>query len=267
LKTSSLTPLRATFLGTAAGDTSVSRDHSGILLETEGGSILLDCGGNIPRHLHANKISVDTPDAIWISHMHSDHVGQFSMLIQSLWLRKRQAKLHVFGPAEVMRVLKDWLVRCILFPGLVGFDIEWHPVQPGQPVTHGPFTLTAFATDHLVSLAEQFRAAHPETCFDCYGVAIDCHGRRYVYSADLAHPRELAPALEGREVTALICELSHFPERELFHELAPYDIKSLWLTHYPDGFVGMEKRLQTAAREEKFTGVVHLLQDKVANEI
>jgi ribonuclease BN (tRNA processing enzyme) len=166
-----------------------------------------------------------------------------------------------------MRVMKDWLERCLLFPELVGFPIEWHAVQPGVAVTHGPFTLTAFATEHLTSLANQFRAAYPATSFDCYGVAIDCHGRRYVYSADLAHPRELAPALEQREVTALICELSHFPERELFRDLAKYDVKSLWLTHYPDTYVGQEKELQITAREEKFAGAVHLLQDKVANEI
>ena len=155
---------------------------------------------NAARHFRAGEYSPDVPGAIWLSHMHSDHIGQFSMLIQSLWLRQRRAPLHVFGPAEVLRVMQEWLVRCILFPGLVGFPIAWQPVQPGVPITFGPFTLTPFATEHLGSLAQQFRKAHPTTCFDCYGAAIDCHGRRYVYSADLAHPRELAPALSGREV-------------------------------------------------------------------
>jgi ribonuclease BN (tRNA processing enzyme) len=259
--------LRSTFLGTAAGDTSVTREHSGLLLETDGASLLLDCGGNVARHFHANEFPVEVPTAIWLSHMHSDHIGQFSMLIQSLWLRQRRAPLHVFGPAEVLRVMEDWLVRCILFPGLIGFPIEWRPVQPGVPVTEGPFTLTAFATDHLVSLAQQFQKAHPATCFECYGAAIDVHGRRYVYSADLAHPREMAPALEGREITGLFCELAHYPEHELFHELAPYDIKSVWLTHYPDAFVGQEKRLKLAGHEQNFKGSIHLMQDKVAEEI
>ncbi len=265
LKTSSF--LRATFLGTAAGDTSIAREHSGLLLEADGASLLLDCGGNVARHFHAGGHPSAVPTAIWLSHMHSDHVGQFSLLIQSLWLRHRREPLHVFGPAEVLRVMEDWLVRCILFPRLIGFPIEWHPVEPGVAVKEGPFTLTAFATEHLASLAEQFRSSHPTTCFECYGAAIDYQGRRYVYSADLAHPRELAPALEGREVTALFCELSHYPECELFREIAPYDIQSVWLTHYPDVYVGQEKRLKVAAHEENFRGAVHLMQDKVAEEI
>ena len=259
--------MRALFLGTAAGNTSVNRDHSGILLETDGSSILLDCGAVAARHFHSNNFPTETPGAVWLSHMHSDHVGQFGMLIQSLWLRTRRAPLHVFGPESVVRVMKEWLERCLLFPELIGFPIEWHPVQPGVPVSYGSFELTAFPTEHLASLANQFQAAYPNTCFTCYGVAIDCHGRRYVYSADLAHPNELAPALENQEVTALICELSHFPERELFQELARHNVKTVWLTHYPDTYVGEEKKLRITAREQNYTGTVHLLQDKVAEEI
>ncbi len=267
MKTPSSPTLRATFLGTAAGDTSINRDHSGILLETGGTSLLLDCGGNIARHFRAGEIPAAQPGAIWLSHMHSDHIGQFGMLIQSLWLRQRRAPLHVFGPAEVLRVMQDWLVRCILFPELVGFAIEWHTVRPGVAVTHGPFTFTAFATEHLTNLAQQFRKNYPATCFECYGVAIDVDNRRYVYSADLANPRELAPALQGREVAALICELAHYPEQDLFRELARYDVKSLWITHYPDIYTGQEKKLRLVAQAEKFLGTVHLVQDKVAEEI
>jgi ribonuclease BN (tRNA processing enzyme) len=267
LNTSSSGPLHAVFLGTADGTTSVSREHSGVLLEGCAQSLLLDCGGNAARHFRAGEYSAEVPGAIWLSHMHSDHIGQFSLLIQSLWLRHRQTPLHVFGPAKVISVMQEWLVRCILFPGLLGFPIEWHAVVPGEPVQHGAFTLTAFATEHLNSLAAQFRRDFPDTCYDCYGVAIDFEGARYVYSADLAHPRELAPALEKGEVAGLICELTHFPERELFQTLAPYDVKALWLVHYPDAILGQENQLRLIAQEEKFMGTVHLLQDKIAVDI
>jgi ribonuclease BN (tRNA processing enzyme) len=254
-------------MGTANGCASSLRDHSGVLLETEGASLLLDCGATAERHLLAGEFSETVPGALWLSHMHSDHIGQVGMLIQSLWLRKRRAPLHVFGPQAVLEVMRDWLARCLLFPELIGFPIEWHPVRPGETVTHGPFTLTAFATEHLSSLAAQFQAAYPGTCFECYGAVIECHGHRYVYSADLAHPREMTPALAGKKVTALICELAHFPESELFLELAKHQIESLWITHYGDTWTGREKDLQIAAREHGFNGAVHLLQDKVAIEI
>ena len=267
LKTDANQLLRATFLGTADGHTSASRQHSGILLETTDTSLLLDCGAAAAPFLLSGNYDTAVPGAIWLSHMHSDHIGQLSSLIQSLWLRERKAPLTFFGPAEVMRATKDWLARCLLFSELIGFPLVWQPVKPGRPVKYGPYTLTAFATDHLSSLADHFEYRYPHTCFECYGVTVQCHERRYVYSADLAHPRELAAALEGGKTDALLCELTHFPERELFREIAKYEVDSLLITHYPDTLMGEEKKLKLIAQEEKYTGSVLLMHDKVAQEL
>ena len=259
--------MRALFLGTADGHTSAERDHSGLLLQASEQSLLLDCGAMAGRLLLRAGHDPDIPGALWLSHMHSDHIGQFGSLIQSLWLRQRHAPLSIFGPTDVLRVMKDWLERCILFPGLVGFPLEWHGVTPGKPVTWGPFTLTAFATEHLASLAAQFRQDYPKTCFDCYGVTLDHAGQRYVYSADIAAPEDLGSALQSGRVRSLVCEVTHFPERNLFRYLASYPVDNLWLTHYPDRLAGQEKALREMAKEEKFNGVVHLVQDNVAREI
>jgi ribonuclease BN (tRNA processing enzyme) len=259
--------MRATFLGTADGHTSPRRDHSGILLQTEHTSFLLDCGAVAARFLLAKKFPPDVPENLWISHMHSDHVGQIGSLIQSLWLRARRAPLHVYGPTDVLEDVKLWLEKCLLFPELIGFPIEWHPVRPGKPVACGELTLTAFATQHLASLAGYFKRNHPATCFECYGVAIDYRDQRYVYSADVASPGDLAPALKDVKVAALMCELTHFPERDLFREMAKYAVQSLWITHYPEHLVRREEELRKVAREEKFKGVVNLMRDRVARMI
>jgi ribonuclease BN (tRNA processing enzyme) len=259
--------MRATFLGTADGHTSARREHSGILLQTKETSILLDCGAAAARFLLGKKLDADVPDMLWISHMHSDHNGMLSQLVQSLWLRTRRAPLHVFGPGVILEQIADWLEKSLLFPELIGFPIEWHPVRPGKTFQHGPFQMTAFATEHLYNLASHFKRSYPKTSFDCYGVAIDYDGKRYVYSADLAHPVELAPVLAGNKVAALLCELTHFPERELFREMAKHAVKSVWITHYPDHLVRREAELKLMAREEKYRGDVHLMHDRVAHEI
>lgn len=259
--------MRALFLGTADGHTSPLREHSGILIQTEESTLLLDCGAAAARFFLRRKLSADTPEILWISHMHSDHNGQIASLIQSLWLRTRRAPLHILGPAEVLEAMKEWLERCLLFPELIGFPIHWRPVKPGKPVQQGPFVLTAFATEHLHSLANYFKRSYPNTCFDCYGVTIEYNGRRHVYSADLATPNELTPALKEGKVAGLMCELTHFPERELFRYLSKYSVESLWITHYPDHLVRKEKELQAIAREEKFRGQVHLMHDRIAQEL
>ena len=78
---SNVKSMRAIFLGTADGHTSARREHSGILIQTEDCSILLDCGAAAARFLQFKKIEVDVPEMLWISHMHSDHNGQVSSLI------------------------------------------------------------------------------------------------------------------------------------------------------------------------------------------
>jgi hypothetical protein len=259
--------MRAHFLGTADGHTSARREHSGILLVAGKTTLLLDCGAAAARYLLREKFDPEVPEILWISHMHSDHNGQISSLIQSLWLRSRRAPLHVFGPAPVLEAIKDWLERCILFPELIGFHIEWHAIEPGKPVVYGEFTLTAFATDHLDSLAAAFRQAYPKTCFDCYGLILDHAGRRHVYSSDLAHPRELLPALQGAPVTGLFCELTHFPERELFHFLAEHPVETLWIIHYPDSMTERAEELRALARAENFRGDIYLTHDGIAKDV
>ena len=260
-------PMRALSFGTADGHTSPERDHSGVLLQADGESFLLDCGAPAGRLLLHDQYDSDVPGALWISHMHSDHVGQVGSLIQSLWLRQRRATLHVFGPGQVLSAVKDWLERCLLFPELVGFPIEWHAMTPGRPVAHGAFSLTAFPTAHLANLSGRFLQAYPNTCFDCYGLILEYQGQRYVYSADIEHPRDLDPALKGVRVHALICELTHFPEQDLFRHLAPFQVKSVWLTHFPDRLVGQEAELRALAKEEKFPGSLYLMKDNVAHDM
>jgi hypothetical protein len=73
--------------------------------------------------------------------------------------------------------------------------------------------------------------------------------------------------LEEGKTTALLCELTHFPERELFHEVAKHSVQSVWITHYPDHLVKREAEIKLIAKEEKYRGEVHLMHDRVAHEI
>ena len=261
--------MRAIFLGTADGHTSARREHSGILLQARETSLLLDCGASAARFLLGKKIDAEVPEILFISHMHSDHNGQVSSLIQSLWLRTRRAPLHVYGPAEVL-VANEGLAGKM--PPLSRAHRLSHPLaspsRPGRPYTHGPFTLTRLSDPASQQSRQLLQARLSPYLFRLLrAFSLEYEGKRYVYSADLAHPSELAPVLKEGKVTALLCELTHFPERELFHEVAKYPVQSVWITHYPDHLVRRENELKLIAREEKFRGDVHLMHDRVAQEI
>jgi hypothetical protein len=49
--------------------------------------------------------------------------------------------------------------------------------------------------------------------------------------------------------------------------MVKHSVQSVWITHYPDHLVRREAELKQIAREEKFRGEVHLMHDRVADDI
>jgi ribonuclease BN (tRNA processing enzyme) len=253
--------MRATFLGTADGHASPGRSHSGVYLTEGKTSLLLDCGAPAAQFFLQKRIAANHPKALWLSHMHSDHLGQFPMLIQSLWLRARREPLTVYAPQPVIPTLQDYLQKCLLFPGLIGFPIVWHGITARKKFSLDHLTLQPFPTTHLLSLAKFFRKSHPHTCFDCYGLIVNSHAGRIVYSADLASPRELRSCLQ-KPTRALICELAHFPEKLLFEELAlAQPINQTLITHYPDRLSPRQRQLRQLARDCRFDSGIKIVKD------
>ena len=253
--------MRAFFLGTADGHTSSTRSHSGVLLTNTEQSLLLDCGAPAGQFLKSRNLHQDHPNGLWLSHMHSDHIGQFSSLIQSLWLRNRKAPLQVYAPEKVIGVLQDYLEQVLLFPELIGFPIDWHPITLKKRFQLGSLTLVPFATTHLHSLAKYFKKNHPRTCFDCFGVAIEIGGEQIVYSSDIGLPQDLQGPLQ-QPTRTLICELTHFPEQSLFEELAlAAPIRQTLITHYPDSTASRQIPLTKLAKSCRFNSKIKIVKD------
>ena len=72
-----------------------------------------------------------------LSHMHSDHVGGFSLFVQGLWLEQRQHALPVHMPGGGVPAMKAWLEATILPEELIGFPIHWEPLTPAVKIRAG----------------------------------------------------------------------------------------------------------------------------------
>ena len=80
--------VRLTVLGCRSGMPAEGQASSGYLVETDGGSrLLLDCGPGIATALSATG---STPDAVVISHLHSDHCYDLLPLGKALLYRRLQ---------------------------------------------------------------------------------------------------------------------------------------------------------------------------------
>ena len=67
--------MKLTVLGSGTSVPHPNRSSSGFWLETENGSILLDCSASAVHRMAQENLDWANLDAIWISHFHLDHVG------------------------------------------------------------------------------------------------------------------------------------------------------------------------------------------------
>jgi len=258
--------MKLTFLGTSDGYTRTGRQHSSLLVEAAGSSMLVDAGADVAQFFHTGGQTPDHPNALYISHMHSDHTANVNALVQHLWLQKRQAPLPVYAPAGVVELMQPWLKHSLLFPGLLPFEIAWNELADGMPVKAPLGTLTPYATTHLHRLRERFAAEHPSACFDCHGFALEAEGKRLVVSTDLGAATDLLPMLQ-QPADILVVEMAHFSGDALLEVLRQHPVEQVWFTHYSDDFFQHVSDLQARAADAGINGQLIAATDGLVVDI
>ena len=207
-----------------------NRRHSSYLYRFADVSLLFDCGDGLSSAYQAGEFSYDEVDHVFLSHMHSDHVGGFSLFVQGLWLEQRQHALPVHMPGGGVPAMKAWLEATILPEDLIGFPIDWEALTPGVEIRAGDVSVTPFHTTHLDSLRRSFQAKHPATSFEAFSFLLEAPGLRIAHTADIGEVADLAPLL-AQPLDLLVCELSHIDPELLFAELRGKPIRQIVFIH------------------------------------
>jgi len=95
------------FLGTSGAIPSAKRNHTGILLNTEGENILIDCGEGIQRQFKKMKLNPGKITKILITHWHGDHVLGIPGLLQTLALSEYNKNLIIYGPKGTKKFFEN----------------------------------------------------------------------------------------------------------------------------------------------------------------
>jgi len=137
--------LRIVFLGTSGAIPSPDRNPSSIFLQYGKTRILFDCGEGTQRQMMRAKTGFNI-DAIFITHLHTDHfIGCFG-LIETMSLNGREKPLNIYSPqAEFLRNL----FRMFGYDNL-DFKIEVFDVRDGLSVRFDGFSIIAFKTEHII---------------------------------------------------------------------------------------------------------------------
>jgi ribonuclease BN (tRNA processing enzyme) len=165
--------IRLTVLGSSGTYPAAGRACSGYLLEAEKGGrtvrVWVDTGpGTLSNLLRVAELP--SLDAIWVSHLHVDHVGDLLAANYALRYGDFQPPpkpVPVLGPTDWVSHVRPFLTTGESEP--IDGTFEVHDLRDGETVDLGPLRLEAVATVHSV---------------ETYAVRASAGGRTVAYSAD-----------------------------------------------------------------------------------
>jgi len=150
--------MRITLLGTGCPAVHPRRFGAAQLIEGGGVRLLVDCGNGCTQRLVEAGHSPASPDALLVTHLHSDHLVDLWQLCVAGWHAGRERPLRLFAPAPVLahaRALEAaWAeerVQRIAYearPNPDAFALEYCPIEPGQTLRFGELRVTVIEVDH-----------------------------------------------------------------------------------------------------------------------
>jgi len=215
------------FLGTGDAFNTRARCHASYLVTAPSATVMLDCGPSALLAMHRDGISVETIDAVFLSHLHGDHFAGLPFLFLS-WIFEtpRTRPLTIVGPPGT-EVRTQELFRAMyrdVSARILPFTVHYVEVTGGARIAVGAVDLLPFAVPHQPT----------ETSL---GFRLSVDGKVLLYSGDTGWTEALVTQSQGADL--FICECCFYETRFDFHldypriaeQRARFGCRRLVLTH------------------------------------
>lgn len=158
---------------------------------------LFDVGPGVMRQMNAAKLPIAGPEAVFITHLHSDHTLGYADLILTSWIMRRVTPLPVYGPRGLRSMTvhllaanrEDIHVRTYGLEREIagGYRVKVSEIQSGVVYERDGVRITAIAVPH-------------GSWKEAYGYRIDTPDRSIVISGDTRPSEALERASRGVDV-------------------------------------------------------------------
>jgi ribonuclease Z len=158
---------------------------------------LFDAGANVMRRVNAAKLPISGPEAVFITHLHSDHTLGYPDLILTSWIMRRARPMEVYGPSGLSRMTRNLLaayaedinIRTVGLEREVvnGYRVHVHEIRSGVVYDKESVKVTAIPVKH-----GSWRRA--------YAFRIDTPDRSILISGDTRPSEALIRAAAGVDV-------------------------------------------------------------------
>jgi ribonuclease Z len=211
-----------TLLGTGDPQPVIDRFGPSILVQAGGLSMLFDAGRGCLQRLRQVNLSYDKIDALFLTHLHSDHIVGLPDLWLTGWLlSRRERPLSVFGPEGTKEML-EYLQKAFDFDIKIRIEDDKMPkgggtlsgnvVHEGRVFEKNGVSVIAFEVDH--------GPVKP-----AFGYRIEYMGHSVVLSGDTRYSANLIKFAKGTDL--LVHEVVIGPDT-----LSKSDIKYPILAHH-----------------------------------
>lgn len=167
--------LSVTMLGTASAMPVVSRNQSAQVLRVHGRFFLVDAGEGVQGQMVKYRIPIQKIEAVFISHIHGDHVFGLPGLLSTMGMTGRLQPLSLFAPPALEPLLRHFLSY---YGEGIRFDIRFFPLKMKAPETlleAKSFRVEAFPLNHGIETFG-FRFAEKEPMWNVHKEAIERYG-------------------------------------------------------------------------------------------
>ncbi len=193
--------IKVTLLGTGTPVLNIDRFGMSTLMEAGGKKLLFDVGRGATMRLHQAKVPLRDITAVFITHLHSDHVAGLPDLYATAPLTpggQRQIPLEVWGPQGIDRVARgietmfaeNTRIRLLdkeLIPAATKISSHDLPPEGGTAYEKDGVKVTAFLVNH----------GHAEPA---YGYRVDYGNHAIVLSGDTTYSPNLVKFAKGVEL-------------------------------------------------------------------
>lgn len=181
---------RIVLLGTKGGPSlsKGSRNPSSSLLQMGGGTFVIDCGIGVARALVEADVALNEINAIFITHLHSDHLLELGPLIYTAWTSGLKNELTVYGPPGIEDYWTGFMHSMQFDHHIRTQDDKRQPLpELVNIVTYGEGSVAQQRHLAVTSL----RVDHPPV-EHCYALRFDMGNASVVFSADTCYFPALA---------------------------------------------------------------------------